>query len=141
MIPLKETIQGLDQLDHIFKEVITDRLVFHITPEPFYQIQIRTISRQPNYSQPFSVLPNEITNYFRIVNLEIIQNEVNLPTTVLSQQMLQEFQKLDRTLPSKNQISNPPSFSIQRPENMYLIILACPGHLIRLAFPMPNSSQ
>lgn len=134
-------MQGLGKFNNVPKEVIPHGTILHILPKPFYEIQMRTISRQPNYFQPTTIPVAKLLYRLSIMYLKIIQNQINFPATILFHQIFHELQKFYRSFASKNSISNSSRLIIQCSENMDFLIPQSRLNRKRLPPSMPTRPQ
>ncbi len=78
-------VDGVDGLnDRVFQIlnrleiVIVDRCAFEVSPETFDQIQVRSISRVPDYRDTFTRVVKKLRRCFGVMDGTVIQEQVNV---------------------------------------------------------------
>lgn len=138
---LEDTIQvGLELIESP-EQVVADVGASRVAPDPFDEIQVRAVGRQPGYRQMGAdvVLFEEGQDFLGLVDAGIVGDENDPPFRPFgpSPQVLHQDQEAPRDLPGETDEFRVPMGVLHRSEDEFLPVLAGSGNGELMPFQSP----
>ena len=98
--------EGGNQVIHCVKQDVCQYRSLNVTPQPFDQIQVRTVRRQPENLQSVAVVGQECFDRFAVVKTSIVAHQTNLATAIGLQQDGKKSNKVPTALGIGHRMDN-----------------------------------